>query len=206
MVWAHKETIPTMNNKRFCAYSNDELLALTEQQLQDAIRIEAIERGINPPITLPEALKNSEWTGYRHPGNAVKVFRIKCGYHTTQFGWLKEEQAIAAMEGMVTVEENSYSRPQFKITSEAPQIVISYGANQDSYARAAKFEEYMDEKHDDFVKLVEECVEKLGNLRQERYNEGVRQTKKVEYLRLAGGDEAIARAFWSKCERTEWPL
>ena len=30
--------------------------------------------------------------------------------------------------------------------------------------------------------------------------------KKAEYLRLAGGNEEIAKGFWSKVEKTEWPI
>jgi hypothetical protein len=42
-------------------------------------------------------------------------------------------------------------------------------------------------------------------VRQQAYNAKVRAERKAEYLRLAGGNEEIAKNFWAKAEGTAWP-
>ena len=191
--------------KRFCYYADEELLTLTNEQLNDAIRIEAIQRGINPPITMPDALRRSEWRGYQKPAEAIKMFALKCGYHTSNFGFLDEALAQRAIEGMVCVEENRYSTPQIKITADTPEIVTKFIGVEAGSQKASKFVEYADEKQEEFEKLRDECLERFSLVRQSAYNVQVNLTKKAEYLRLAGGDQDIARAFWGKVERTVWP-
>ena len=51
--------------KPFSQLTRNETLDLTNEELNDAIRLEAIDRGIKPPITLSEALRRSEWRGYK---------------------------------------------------------------------------------------------------------------------------------------------
>ena len=191
--------------KRFCDYSDSELIGITNEELNDAIRIEAIQRGINPPITMPEALRRSEWRGYQKPAEAIKVFALKCGYHTSNLGFLDESLAQRAVEGMVCVEENSYSTPKIKITTDTPEIVTKFIGVEAGYQKASKFEEYTDEKQEEFGKLRDECIERHSSVRQAAYNVQVNLTKKAEYLRLANGDDAVARAFWGKVERSVWP-
>ena len=55
------------------------------------------------------------------------------------------------------------------------------------------------------LELLDECENDLSGIRQEEYNAKVNATKRAEYLRLAGNDEAIAKAFWAKTEKTDWP-
>lgn len=201
------ETNPTTQPvKRFYDYADAELLKLTNEQLNDSIRIEAVMRGINPPITLPEALRRSEWRGYSKPAEAIKVFAMKAGYRSSEFGWLDEALAHKAAEGMVVIEDCSYPTPHTKIKGgEVPEIVVKWVGVEKSVEKGAKFEEYMDEKMDEFNKLRDECLERFSTVRQDAYNREVAFTKKAEYLRLANGDEQIARAFWAKVERGTWP-
>jgi hypothetical protein len=191
--------------KRFSDYSDEELLTLNNEQLNDAIRIEAIERGINPPITMPEALRRSEWRGYQKPAESIKVFVLKCGYYTSSFGFLDEALAQRALEGVVCVEENSYSTPKIKITTETPEIVTKFIGVEAGSQKASKFVEYAGEKQEEFANLRDECIEREASVRQAAYNVQVNLTKKAEYLRLAGGDRDIARNFWAKVERSMWP-
>jgi hypothetical protein len=195
-------TTPT---KRFSSYPDEKLRALTNEQLNDSIRIEAIERGINSPITLPEAIRRSEWRGYQKPAEAIKVFTLKCGYHTSPFGWLDESLAHRATEGMVGVEDCSYPTQHTKIKTDAPEVVVKWVGVEKSSEKSAKFEEYVDEKVTEFNTLRDECLTKFSAVRQAAYNMEVNLTKKAEYLRLAGGDQDIARAFWGKVERAMWP-
>lgn len=192
--------------KRFFDYADAELLKLTNEQLCDAIRIEAIQRGINPPITLPEALRRSEWRGYSKPAEAIKVFALKAGYLQSNFGWLDEDLAHRAADGMIVIENNSWPTPHTKIKGgEKPQVVIQWVGVEKSVEKAAKFEEYVDVKVEEFDKLRDECLERFSTVRQAAYNREVNLTKKAEYLRLANGDEQVAKAFWGKVESTVWP-
>ena len=190
--------------KTFNQLTNSEVLNLTNEDLNDAILLEAINRGIQPPITLSEALRRSEWRGYTKPAEAIKVWTLKLGYHSSNFGFLDEQIAAKAIEGMICIEENSYSHPKIKITSDTPQIVLKYVGVEAGSQKASKFEEFTQDDTE-FNKVRDECLEKYSEVRQQAYNAKVRQEKRTEYLRLARNDEEIAKAFWSKVESGEWP-
>jgi len=190
--------------KPFSQLTRNEILDLTNEELQDSIRLEAIERNIKPPITLPEALRRSEWRGYTKPAEAIKVWTLKVGYHSSNFGFLDEQLAAKAIEGMICIEESSYSHPKIKITSDTPEVVLKYVGVDVGSQKAAKFEEYTQDDTE-FVKVRDECLEKYSEVRQQAYNAKVRAERKTEYLRLAGGSEEIAKKFWAKAEGTAWP-
>jgi hypothetical protein len=193
--------------KPFNLNNDDELMAMSQEQLQDSIRLEAIERGIKPPITLPDALLKSEWRGYQKPAESVTVYGLKVGYHDSRFGWLSEAKAIAAMEGIVEIDtayRNGRTVEVLKATGEVNVVSHIIGVSPAESA-SSKFEAFMNEKEDEFNKLVEECLARYSNVRQERYNSKVRAVQKYEYLRLAQGDEEIAKAFWAKAHMGAWP-
>lgn len=190
--------------KPFSQLSRNEIIDLTNEELNDSIRLEAIERSIKPPITLSEALRRSEWRGYTKPAEAIKVWRLKFGYHTSNFGFLDEQIAAKAIEGMICIEENSYSHPRIKITSDTPEIVLNYVGVEAGSQKASKFEEFTQDDTE-FNKVRDECLEKHSEVRQQAYNAKVRLERKAEYLRLAGGNEEVAKNFWSKTEGTTWP-
>ncbi len=190
--------------KPFSQLTRNETIDLTNEELNDAIRLEAIERGMKPPVTLSEALNRSEWRGYTKPAESIKVFTLKIGYHSSNFGFLDEKLAERALEGMVCVEENTYSNPRIKITQERPEVVTKFVGVEAGSQKAAKFEEYTQDDTE-FVKVRDECLEKYSEVRQQAYNAKVRAERKTEYLRLAGGSEEIAKKFWAKAEGTAWP-
>jgi len=185
--------------------SKDEKLALTSDQLNDAIKLEAISRGIKPPVTLSEALKRSEWVGYQQPAESVPVYAIAISsYHTPEIGYLDKDVAERALQGMVKI-ESGYGNVPRKITSVEPSVQIVPIGLSKSLSKGVKFEEYTQD-NTDFDKLCDECLNDLSAIRQADYNARVRAERRVEYLRLAGGNEEIAKAFWAKAEGTEWPV
>ena len=192
-------------SKRFADYTDAELIGIDNETLNIAIRVEAIQRGIKPPITISEALRRSEWVGYQKPAEAIKVFRLRSGYNASEFGWLDEARAQAALDGIIKIEPIRYSEANgLKIgacdaTVETVWVGVEKGAS-----KAVKFDEFFEEDTE-FQKVVDECLERCGQVRQAAYNKKVRSEKRAEYLRLAGGDETIARAFWAKTEGTEFP-
>jgi len=194
--------------KRYCAYSKAEVLLITNEQLNDAIRIEAIERGIQPPIPLSEALLNSEWRGYKLPPQAIEAFELvtKEGYSSAQssgIGYLDEARAKAALDGLVSI-DHGYGNTGVKLKSCEASIQKVFIGVSAAESKAAKFESFRQDTTE-FDKVRDECMTHFGNARQEAYTKKVNVEKKAEYLRLAGGNEEIARAFWTKAERTEWP-
>ncbi len=191
--------------KSFNQLTDSEVLNLSNEDLNDSIRLEALDRGIKPPITLSEALRRSEWRGYTKPAEAIKVWTLKVGYHSSNFGFLDEQLAAKALEGMVCIEENSYTHPKIKITTDIPEIVLKHVGIEASTQKASKFEEFFQDDTE-FNKVRDECLERYSKVRQDAYNTRVRQEKRAEYLRLARGNEEIAKSFWAKVESGEWPV
>lgn len=194
--------------KKFSDYTDPELLTLDNQQVNDAIRLEAIDRGIKPPIPLSEALRRSEWKGYVHPGDRVVVYmiRISTQYSNksdTGFAYLRREDAERALNGTVSVTQD-YTTKAWRMHDACPDIVeVAIGADA-SNQKWAKFEEYTQDDTE-FDKVAQECVERMSAVSQAAYNKRVNTERRAEYLRLANGDEQIARNFWDKAERTAWP-
>jgi hypothetical protein len=189
--------------KPFPQLTRSEVLNLTNEELNDAIRLEAIERGIKPPITMSEALRRSEWRGYTKPAEAIKVFALRVGYYRSEFAWLDEAKAHAALEGLVKVEKN-YKPEGFRLAAADAAVEVVWIGVDAAESKAAKFEEYSqdDEK---FNEVRDLCLELYSSIRQQDYNARVRAERRAEYLRLAGGSEEIAKAFWAKAEGTSWP-
>lgn len=197
--------------KQFNQYTDSELLTLSNDQINDAIRIEAIERGIEPPITLSEALRRSEFRGYEKPAEAIEVFEIvgvsKYGSpEPSGIGFLNKERAQEVLNGMVCIEEETYGANKgWKVRQGDVAIASRWVGISQAKQAWSKLEEYTCD-NEKFEKVVEECVERLSQVRQADYDRRVRSEKRTEYLRLAGGNEEIAKGFWSKVERTEWPV
>ena len=190
--------------KPFSQLTRSEVLNLTNEELNDAIRLEAIDRGVKPPVTLSEALRQSEWRGFTKPAQFVKVWALKVGYHCSNLGFLDESLAEKALEGMICVEESSYSLPKIRLTKDVPELVVKYVGVEASSQAASKFEAFFQDDTE-FNKIRDLCLELHSNIRQEYYNAGVRLELRKEYLRLAGGNEEVAKAFWAKAEGTAWP-
>ena len=190
--------------KPFFQLSRNEILDLNNEELNDAIRLEAIDRNIKPPITLSEALRRSEWRGYQKPGEAIKVFRLRQGWYTTDFGWLDESKAQAALEGLVKIEKVNYKDDNLRVSNADVNVETVWVGVSKSEQKAAAFEAFYEDTTE-FDKVSEECIEKYSAVRQEAYNTKVRAERKTEYLRLAGGNEEIAKNFWGKAEGTSWP-
>lgn len=197
-------------SKRFSELTDAEVLALDNQQLNDAIRIEAIERGHKPPVPLSEAIRSSEWRGYQKPADAVEVWEIigvsQYGSpNHTGFGYLTKERADAAIEGMVALPSTGYgSDSRIKIQAGNFSVNRILIGAEPAQSKASKFSEYSQDDTE-FDKIVDECMARHSEVRQAAYNKRVRAERKVEYLRLAQGNEEVAKAFWAKAEGTEWP-
>lgn len=196
--------------KPYYQYSKTERLALEGQDLQDSIKLEAIDRGIKLPLELESALQMFQFKGYHHPVDAVGLYelcipeRYGSGFKGTGLAFRTEEEAKNALKGAIILKEEGYPA-KLKVCDQAPgykTTYVSLSTPPPSFNK--KLEEY---KQDDstFHALQEEIWNNYQSLRQEAYNEEVRQIKRKEYLLLAQGDTEIAKRFWAKTEGTEWP-
>lgn len=196
---------------RFTSLTPAQLLALTSDDFNLAVRLEALERGIRPPVPLSEALKKSEWRGFRAPADFVEVWSVAIlsGYGTsreTGIAYLDKAQAEAALVGMVRLEESRTSRGDkfMKICDAHPTIVCVRVPGRAEIVRPVGIEEYYQDDTD-FLSLVEECRAAWNDALQKDYDRKVALERKAEYLRLAGGDAGVAERFWNKVEKTPWP-
>lgn len=194
--------------KAFYQFTDDEIAVLNEQQLQDSIRLEAIERGIKVPVGLPPEICNTERVGFRYPAEAQIAYCIsEGGYSQPAYGYMTRERALAALEGVVKIGSRYVNGQNFPtIESCEPRIIeIAVGLTR-SNDKLADFTPSDDGGSEAFDNLVKDCVEKCSKVRQDRYNAKVKATRKAEYLRLAGGDQTIAEAFWRRAGEGEWPV
>ena len=191
-------------------YTDSELLALNPEEFSDSVRLEAIHRGIKPPVTLSESLKQSEWKGYRHPTNGVSVWCIHATasytHHTSSFGYLSQDAAERALEGMVYI-DSTYRKGasvlEIKTGAEFSVVRQVIGGSIDQHG--IRLQEYLDESTDKFDEVRNECLERFRQVHQNHYDTRVRKERRAEYVRLARGNEEVAADFWKQAERTDWP-
>lgn len=195
--------------KRYYELTKEEKLALDSEQLTVAIKLEAIERGIKPPLTLSEHINQGLYTGYTLPADSVAFWEVcyskehySSGFEPTGLAFKTREQAEKVLDGALVIERD-YGR---KISvHERTFVVQMVRINLGGGKTAIKKIEEFTQDDTEFTKLADEIEADLHRMRQESYNKKVNLEKKAQYLELSGGNEEIAKAFWSKTERTDWP-
>ena len=191
--------------KRFNDYTDAELIGIDNQTLNDSIRIESTFRGIQPPIPISVALRQSEWVGFTLPGDYTTVYAIRIGYSRSPFAYIKREDAEKALVGVVELKSSGYGANQkYTIQYEQPTVEEINIVLSESQQKAAKFVDFAQDDTE-FNKVVEECMERVSRVRQDDYDRNVLAQRKAEYLRLAGGNLDIAKAFWSNSGNGKWP-
>lgn len=189
----------------FFRLTKNQILALSQDELADAIKVEAIERGIKIPISLSEAIQRSGFSGYIASPQDQAFYQID-GKHG-EVAWLSQEAATQAMAGSVVL-QNTYNKGilGMKLSDDLPTIKrITIPGPAKTY-KVEPLEEYLSEEdREGFDKLTDEITEAYSVLRREKYNEELAKERQVEYLRLAGGDAEVAKRFWLKSETLEWP-
>jgi len=200
--------------KRYYDLTQEEKLALAGQEIHDAIKLEAVHRGIKPPITLDAIINQHGFQGYTTPPDSVIFYEIQTegryGGSASGSGiaYKTEAEALRALEGAVIIGSDGYgATAKMMVFSGAPSVKMVPISLSKPKPFWSTLEEYGQPDDDaSFETLAEEIRLELNTLWQERYNKQVRSEKRKEYLRLANGDEAIAKAFWSKTESGEFPI
>lgn len=194
--------------KPFHKLTHDEIAGLNTESLTDSIKVGALDRGIEIPISLPEALKRSEYTGFSHVVNPVRIYCPTAGgYSDPNFGYLTLERAEEAMVGAVKIGSRyvgGKTHPQID-TESSIQIKVVVLGDIPSTIKASKLQEFSEQSSEAFDKYRDECLEKYNEVRQSNYDKAVRAEKRKEYMRLAGGNEEIAKAFYARIGHGAWP-
>ncbi len=203
--------------KSFDQLTEQEILALDNEGLNQAIRIGAIERGIRPPITLSESLKSSEWIGFTQPHGGVEVWEIALGdggypgRRGTGLAYLDRDLAVRACEGAIMLENKYHKGASVEVIKTGDAVVqrrVIGDPNSPSISKATKFQEFTEEPEveEAFTKYRDECLDRYSTLRQAAYDRKVALERKAQYLTLANGNVEVAKAFWSKTiPNTPWP-
>lgn len=196
-------------NTRYFDLKPEQKLLLSNEQFATAVQLEAVNRGIKPPVILDEETVQKEWIGYQTPAGSVRFYEV---YAPNSYGSAKatgllfktEAEAWAACQNAFGVEHNTYSDPQDKIFQGSFEVRAVNITTIKSKSVSANIEDYFQDNAE-FDKLTDECAKDLQALRQAEYDTKVRSNKRKTYMALAQGNEEIAKAFWSKTEGTEFP-
>lgn len=193
--------------KRYNQLTTEEKLALTDQSFADAVKLEALDRGIKPQVTLSESIRSSEWHGYQYPVNGVRVWVVESGNnYGNSIGYLDPELARKAMEGAILVGDRYTGGRSIKSVLTDPPVLreMVLGGNTVN-AASFKLEDALDSPDPAYVELVKACSEDWHAVLQADYDGKVRATRWAEYLRLAQGDAAVAAAFWQRAGEGSLP-
>lgn len=196
--------------QKYTLLTTEEKLSLTPESFLKAVKLEAIDRGIKPQITIEDAIRRTEFVGYQINPEHVSVFEVlrPNRYNdskSTGLCYLDRELAEKALNGAVSCEDEGYGADK-RTTINSGEFAI--GERFISLTKMknvqTKIEEFFQDDKE-FDAVAEECRLDLQTLRQAEYDTRIRNRKKAEYLELADKNETIARAFWAKTEKTEWP-
>lgn len=193
--------------KRFSELSEAELLNYNADELNDSIKLEAIHRGIAPPVSLSEAIQTSGFKGHIPSKDDVAIYRLGTDGYGDGVCWLSEEAALMAMTGAVAL-ESTYKHGKSGVRIAADSFVVLKRVILPGEAqtyRLHKLDEYVNPTANEFDALADTCYEAARAVRQAAYSRQVALERQAEYVRLANGDVAIAKAFWAKAEKLDWP-
>lgn len=197
--------------KRYFDLTETEKLALSSESMADAVKIEAIHRGIKTPITLDNIVENLGCTGFQLPADCKTFYEICTpknygGIERSGICFITPDQARNALTNAIFIEEEGYPVKRARVVNGDFSVMERYVSAFPLTNFSTKLKEYEEnEPCEEFKKLCEECRDDLQSIRQRIYDAEVRARKKAEYLRLAQNNEEIAKAFWTKAESGEWP-
>ena len=199
-------------NKKYTDYSSSEKLALTPDELEKSVKLEAIHRGVAVPITLDAKLKQIEAKGFNMPAEYSEFFMLmaqSASYNSpeaTGIAFKSLEQAKAALNGSYLVYQDGFDHKRCWKLGPTDGFSIQQVCVVDRWQQSywTKLQE-LSEDTQRFDDLCEECRLDLEKVRQDDYNVRVNQVARQQYIDLADGNEEIARAFWIKTKGSPFP-
>lgn len=174
--------------KKYSELTIDELAAITDLALYEAVCLEAAERG----IAMPLPAKDLQLVQYSLPKSGgrklYELLRTRTwgSPETTGLYFTTEEAAIAAMANAVAFKD---------IEGKFTVATVYLDAEECEPVKRATIKEPDTDEFDDLYKEAREAAsEAYSEVSSREY----RKRQWVNYLDLAKGDTGIARAFWDK--------
>jgi len=198
-------------NTKFSDLTRDQKAAIYRNQEAQmrSFELEAIARGVQIPITLPDYLLTLDRVGYHIPGEAAKVYElcINKGYgdpRPTGIAYLSQEAAERALEGSVACYTEGYGNTEKWVLGDSMGTVLCRHISLTKPIGKLFSIEPLEKDIKAFEDLCDELSKEITAIMQEDYDAGVRLAKRTKYLDLANGDVAIAQNFWNGMESTPW--
>jgi len=197
---------------RYTELTAAEKVALTEEDFNEAVKLEAAARGIELPITLDEAMKRKPYIGFTIPPNAVRFYEIQI---PNQYGnpkgsglcFATEAEATNASKGAFSIEERGYPVKQNVVCQGEFSVAARFVNGMPTPKTAQEHIETFEQDLTAFTALADECAKDWREVNQTAYNRQVQLRRRQTYLDLAKGDEAIAKGFWATTYAgVEWPV
>jgi hypothetical protein len=176
----------------------------------NACELEAVDRGITVPITLPDLLIKTQYVGYQIPAQGTRVFEIcvNKGYSDnkpTGMCFLTREKAEKAMvESMSCFTEGYSANEKWVLKESKPTVMERFISLTSDIQKNFAIEPYEADLKA-YQDLCDEIYKEITQIVQEDHNKEVNQIKRAKYLELALGNEDIAKGFWNNVEKTGWP-
>ena len=195
--------------KTFSELTLTDFLTISDTDLTDAIRKQAIVNGLNIPISMPEALTKSTYAGYTPKTDTFTVWQIatKQGYGgltTGDTAYLTRQAAEFAMQGMILIKpitDKKYNTIGYELTDDNLEFRIiekSLGITECGKKLAHYSDLIKEVDPKPFMDFVDECITIVSETINEHRQKELNKVRMAEYLRLAGNDEVVAKSFWAK--------
>lgn len=191
--------------KKYTDLTTKEKLELDSAEFEKSVYIEAISKGIAPPLSL-NGVEPLESIGFSSPADARTFYEIvySDNYSLKHTGLVFTNEAAAhqAMQGALI-----YEKEYFKSSGNIYQYNLSVNCikiNSSGQYFSTKIDPYLSVS-EEYTNVAKECIEDLSKIKQAAYNSEVNRQKKQQYLELAQNNIEIAKAFWNKAESVEWP-
>lgn len=117
--------------KRYFDLTESEKLALSSEQMTDAVKIEAIHRGIKTPLSLDNIVENIGCYGFSLPADC-KTFYELCtpkqygGVERSGICFVTPDEARNALKNALFVEEDGYPVKRAKIINGEFSVMERY--------------------------------------------------------------------------------
>lgn len=194
--------------KAYSELSVEERCLLDSGTFTDSVRLEAIKRGIAPPVSPSEKLKQGEYVSYTPTASHARFYElVGPGRYGSPdplgIAFRTEDEAWNALKGAFRIYNEAYSQSSSVVAGDwsVRSVLIGDG----SKARGAVYVTEQPEDRSAFDKVLDECEDDLRTTKQSEYDKRLNFERAAEYMRLAGGNEEVAKAFWSKTYGTAWP-
>lgn len=185
-------------------------LASNPEAKEEAFKLEAIDRGIAVPLSIPEQMDAMRFTGFQIPASATRIYEvcITKGYgdnRPTGLCFTSQDAAEKAVKGSLAVYETGYGENAHPVIADSEAtITCRHVSLVKQGVKVFTLDAYENESKA-FSELCDELCKEIQGILQEDYDTKINQQKKASYLELAKWDEDIARGFWAKIERGPWP-